>query len=242
VFSLDRFLFEHISAEIGYRQLHRAFASTAFRRENRYNAGSIVDAAVINWDRGWVSITTAGGIGAPPPPLYAWDLLVEVAEARQHDEGLAQGAADMAFTLTGLPIGLTADQLVAKLRPRLNEQQDKLSELLVGSSGLASSGADVFYQPATGGDGALLFRNTADGGGGVTYARPGFFSDAQLTQKVSVTAPAFGVTDSTHEKVAAKVGATYYAAEQDGTVFEILVKERDPDSVGLEVRRPGVIQ
>ncbi|MEY4514980.1 MAG: hypothetical protein RLZZ450_7102, partial [Pseudomonadota bacterium] len=32
-FSLDRFLFEHISAEIGYRQLHRAFESTAFRRE-----------------------------------------------------------------------------------------------------------------------------------------------------------------------------------------------------------------
>lgn len=241
-FSLDRFLFEHIAAEIGYRQLHRNFEATAFKRENRYNAGSIVDAAVIGWDRGWVSITTAGGLGAPPPPLYAWDLLVEVAEARLHDEGLAQGAADMAFTLTGLPIGLTADQLVAKLRPRLNEQQDKLSELLVGSSGLASSGADVFYQPATGGDGALLFRNDSDGGGGVTYPKHGFFSDAQLTQKVSVTGPAFGVTDNSHEKVAAKVGATYYAAEQDGTVFEILVKERDPDSIGIEVRRPGAIQ
>jgi hypothetical protein len=112
----------------------------------------------------------------------------------------------------------------------------------VGSSGLASSGADVFYQPATGGDGALLFRNDSDGGGGVTYAKHGFFSDAQLTQKVSVTGPAFGVTDNTHEKVAAKVGATYYAAEQDGTVFEIVVKERDPDSIGIEVRRPGAIQ
>jgi len=238
-FSLDRFLFEHISAEIGYRQLHRSFETTAFKHENRYNAGSIVDAAVIGWDRGWVSISTAGGIGAPPPPLYAWDLLVEVAEARLHDEGLAQGAADMAFPLKGLPIGLTADQLIAKLRPRLNEQQDKLSKLLVGSSGLASSGADVFYVPASGGDGALLFRNDADGGGGAKYPKPGFFADAQLTQKVSLTAPAFGTSDSTHEKVAAQVGSTYYAADQDGTVYELHVKERDPDSVGVEVRRPG---
>ena len=238
-FALPPYLFEHIAAELGYRQLHRAFEPENFMRVNRYDAGSISDAAVIEWNRGWVTIRTAGGLGAPPPPLYVWDLLMEVAEARLHDEGVAQGAGDMAFTLKGLPIGLTADELVERLRPKLSEQEAKLSELLVGSSGLATSRADVFYVPAEGGEGALLFRGPGDGGQQVVYPKPGFYADSALTQKVSVTSAAFGVADAVHEKVAAKLGATYYAADEEGAVFELKISERDMAGIGVEVRRVG---
>jgi Glucodextranase, domain B len=240
-FSLPAYLFENVAAEAGYRLFRRKYESTNFAKTDRYDAGSIVDAAVLDWDHGWVTIRTAGGLGAPPPPLYVWDFLMEVGEARLHDEGVAQGAGDMAFPLRALPVGLTADQLVEKLRPKLHEQEDKLSELLVGNAGLASSKADVYYVPADGMNGALLFRTADDAGGGVSYASPGFFSDAQLSQKVSVTGAAYGSTDAVHEKVEAKVGAVYYMQDEDGVTYELRIKDRDSTSIGVEVRRPGVI-
>jgi hypothetical protein len=236
-FAQPKWLFENIAAEAGYRLFHRKYEAMSFAKVDRYDAGSIMNAAVLAWDHGWVTITTAGGIGAPPPPLYVWDFLMEVGEARLHDEGVAQGAGDMAFPLRQLPIGLTADQLVEKLRPKLNEQEDKLSELLVGDAGLASSKADIYYVPSAQG-GALLFRLPADGSGGVSYAKPGFFSDAQLTQKVSSTAAGFGVMDGTHEKVEAKVGAVYYAQDEDGMTYQLKVVDREAQSVGVEVRKP----
>ncbi|HEX6241361.1 MAG TPA: hypothetical protein VFZ61_10725 [Polyangiales bacterium] len=237
-FALPPYLFEHIAAEIGYRQLHRAFAEQNFQRENRYDAGSIKDAAVIGWSRGWVSIRTAGGLGAPPPPLYAWDLLMEVAQARRHD-GVPEGMGDMAFALEKLPIGLSADQLIEKLRPKLAEQETKLSELLVGNSGLASSAADVFYLRNEQGQGALVYRGPNDGGEARTYPKPGFFSDAGLTQKVSTTAAAFGLADTTHEKAAATQGAVYYVADESGAAFELKVSEQTADGIGVEVRKLG---
>lgn len=237
-FALPSYLFENIAAEIGYRQLHRAFEADGFKRTNRYDAGSIVDAAVIDWDRGWVTIRTAGGLGAPPPPLYAWDLLMEVAEARLHDDGVAEGQGDMAFALKDLPVGLTADELVAKLRPKLAEQEDKLSKLLVGTTGLASSGADLYFVPSATG-GALLFRAPNDGGETRDYPKPGFFADAALTQKVSSTAKAFGLTDELHEKVAAQAGATYYAADESGNVFQLTLSAQGGGGIGVEVRAVG---
>ncbi|HUS62155.1 MAG TPA: hypothetical protein VMY34_08155, partial [Acidimicrobiales bacterium] len=76
-FDIASWMFESVAVEAGYRMYHRAYATDAFKRTIHYDAGSIEDAAVVNWDRGWVSIATAGGIGDPPAPLYAWDLLME---------------------------------------------------------------------------------------------------------------------------------------------------------------------
>jgi hypothetical protein len=238
-FALAPYLFENISAEIGYRQLHRAYADQSFKRELHYDAGSIVDAAVISWDRGWVSIRTAGGLGAPPPPLYAWDLLMEVAQARLHDNGVAEGAGEMAFSLSALPVGISADQLIAKLRPKLSEQETKLSELLVGNSGLASSDADLYYLRGAEGEGALLYRGAKDGGETRSYPKPGFFADSALTQKLSSTAAGFGIDDTSHEKVAARLGATYYVADETGAVFELKLSELTAEGVGVEVRQLG---
>ena len=241
-FDIPTWLFEHIAVESGYREYREAFAVDDYKRTIKYDAGSIQNAAVVSWDRGWVSIATAGGIGDPPPPLYAWDLLMEVAQVRLHDSGLGEGEANMAFALEDLSIGLTADQLVEKLRPKLHEQETELSELFVGELGLAASTADVFYVPANGKEGALLFRAEGDSAASYDYKSPGFFSDEKLTTKVSTLGDAGGVSDAKHEKVPAKLGATYYVGDETGSVYAIEIAERKNADIGVNVRRVEAIQ
>jgi hypothetical protein len=241
-FDIPTWLFEHIAVESGYREYRSAFAVDAYKRTIAYDAGSIQNAAVVTWDRGWVSITTAGGIGDPPPPLYAWDLLMEVAQVRLHDSGLAEGEGNMAFALENLSIGLTADQLVEKLRPKLHEQESELSELFVGELGLAASSADLFYAPAQGKEGALLFRAKGDSEASYDYAKPGFFSDDKLSVKVSTLGAAGGVTDDAHEKVPAKLGATYYVGDETGATYAVEIAERKDSEIGVNVRRVEAIQ
>jgi hypothetical protein len=240
--SVSPWYFEHQTVEIGYRMFFQNFAAQSYQNELKYDAGSIANAAVIDWDHGWVHITTAGGIGAPPPDIYAWDLLMEVAQVRLHDNGVPEGQADMAFTLDDLSIGLTADQLVAKLRPQLAAQQDKLSDLFVGDTGLAASSADLFYAPAKGDSGALLFRAPGDSDDAYPYPKPGFFADKELTKKISTTAAAGGVTDKAHEKVAAEVGKTYYACDESGHIFELVIAQRQDDQIGVQVAPAGALR
>jgi hypothetical protein len=241
-FDIPTWLFEHIAAESGYREYRELFATDAYQRTLRYDTGSIQNAAVVTWNRGWVSITTAGGIGDPPPPLYAWDLLMEVAQVRLHDSGLSEGQANMAFALEDLSIGLTADQLVEKLRPKLHEQEAELSKLFVGDLGLASPRADVFYVPAEGKEGALLFRAKADSEADYTYPKPGFYSDEKLTIKVSTLEAVGGVADDSHEKVVAKLGATYYVCDEQGSTYALDISERKNSQIGVNVRKVEAIQ
>jgi hypothetical protein len=234
-YSVAPWFFEQSAVETGYRMFARSFMDRDYKRTLRYDAGSIVDAAVVDWDKGWVTITTAGGIGAPPPPLYAWDLLMEIAQVRLHDEGLSEGEANMAFSLEDLPIGLTAEQLIEKLRPKLAEQERRLSELFVGDLGLAESRTDVFYVPADGAEGALLFRAASDSEGELPYTKPGFFADSQLTDKVSTTLAVGGVDETLHEKIAAALGSIVYAEDESGRVYRIEIAARDGRRVGLHV-------
>ncbi len=245
-YGVSPWFFEHSTIEIGYRMLSKLAPETNYKRTLRYDAGSIKDAAVINWDRGWVNITVAGGVAPTPPPMYAWDLLMEVAQVRLHDNGVPEGQADMAFTLDNLSVGLTADELVERLRPRLAEQETELSELFVGDMGLAKSNADIFYAAKPGEVGALMFRAPNDSEEDYPYTTPGFFSDPELTDKVSTTDEVGGIDDPEHEKVPATLGATYYVSDEASDVFAVTVAERDGDRIGLRVvqvaRAAGVTQ
>lgn len=230
-------LFEQVAVEAGYQMYGSSFAAKAYKRQLRYDAGSIKDATVIDWNRGWVSIATAGGIGAPPPPLYAWDLLMEVAQVRLHDNGVAEGKAKMAFSLDDLSIGLKAEQLIEKLRPHLAAQESELSDVLAGDIGRANSRADLFYVTAPRADGALLFRAQGKSDVAYPYAKPGFYADAKLSEKVSTTKATAGVSETAHEKVPAKLGAIYYAQDDTATVYQIEVVARDGLRVGLRVTK-----
>lgn len=232
---VDPWLFEHIAVEAAYRQFHRHYPDDGFARVLRYDAGAITDAAVIDWDHGWVSISTAGGVGNPPAPVYIWDFIMEVAQVRLHDGNIPEGDANMGFDLTEVPIGLTAEQLVDKLQPSLHEQEDVLSEQLVGDLGLAVPRAELFYMPAEGKSGALAFPAAEDSAAEYAYVRPGFFSDAKLTDKVSKTGKVGGVEETLHEKVPAKVGAVYYVADEEDVVYQVTIAERDGERIGLRI-------
>lgn len=238
VWSLAPWLIERIVAETAYRQLHARFMATAYARTLRYDAGSIRDAAVIDWARGWVTIRTSGGIGSPPPPTYVWDVLSEVAQVRLHDGGVVEGAANTAFTLQRVPIGLTADELVRSLRPTLMAQRDELSRRLVGAGALAASAVDVYFVPSSdaAASGFLFFRSAADGAG-PTYRTVGFFEDAALTRRASVATALAGTTDTTHEKVLATPGRVVFSRDDSGAVFQLTVLDRTSEGLRVRVAR-----
>lgn len=219
---------EHLVAESVYRASRDRFAASGYRRELHYGAGAVENAATMVWERGWITITTSGGLGDPPPPFHAWDLLTEVAQLRLHDGGLAEGEADVEFVLRQLPVGLTADELVEALRPTLQEQEALLSELLLGESGITQSECDFYLEPATdGGEAWLVFREPGDTADNVVYPRSGFFADLALSERISERVVASGSDDTTHEKLRARTGQQAFFADDSGAVFRLRVVNGD---------------
>jgi hypothetical protein len=239
---------ENIVAEVAYRGFRDTFAPS-YQNDLSYDAGSIMDAATLHWDRGWISVVTKAGLGDPPPPLYAWDLLSEVAQVRLHDGGIAEGAAATRFTLNKLPIGLTADQLIAKIRPSLQARQAQLSAALIGTRGLATSGVDLFLvRDAQSGTNQLVFRGPSDGADASSgpppypYTRPGFFADAALSQAVDQVGAVPGAVDSAARHYVAVSGpgqALYFKApDAQGVerVYLLGVKEQSAAGVTVTIR------
>ncbi|MBC7171272.1 MAG: hypothetical protein H5U40_02535 [Polyangiaceae bacterium] len=226
---------ERIVAETAYRQYHPLFSSNNYLRSLRYDAGSIKDAAVIDWNRGWVTINTSGGIGDPPPPTYVWDILSEVAQLRLHEGGIPEGGVNLAFLLEKLPIGLDAAGLIEALRPKLQSQAGELADRLVSPDGLVASGVDFYFVAGNDGPGLLFFRAAGDAAGTYTYDAPGFYSDAARTTKVSTTNALPGTNDTTHEKIVPSEGARYFFADDGGDVYELEIVTVDAEGVALRV-------
>ena len=227
-------LLERFVAEAAYARYHDAWADSGFRQTFTYDAGSIEDIARIEWDRGWVEITTAGGLGDPPPPAYVWDTLVEIAQVRLHDGGLEEGDANLAFELT-VPIGFTADELIASLRPSLEAQAETIAERLVGAGVRVVPRADIFVDTARSGALVLFFRAPEDTPEiAYPYERPGFYADEDLSDLRSTVDPLAGHDDRLHHKVAPAVGDVYFAADEVGDVFRIEIVGFD--AAGLDVR------
>jgi hypothetical protein len=182
---------------------------------------------------GWVTLETFTGIGNPPPPAYVWDLLLEIAQVRLHDGGLAEGEADAEVTLRDLPLGLGADAFVAQIRDNLAANPGALLELAVALTDNTVGDADVFYvrSDADGRD-YLYFVAPVDmrrGPDGLpareyAYARPGFFADEALSTKVSSTAAVDG--DVLHEKIAIAPGDVLYVEDDAGAVFRLDVGDK----------------
>jgi hypothetical protein len=218
-------LFEHLVIDAVYQGNRARFASEGYRHTFRYSVGAIDPAATVTWDKGWISMTTAGGLGSPPPPAYFWDHLLEAAQKRLHDQGVTEPAR-MQFALTRIPLGLTGAQLKERLRPQMEAQKADLSRILLGDQ--TSNDRMVAFFRAKGTDGAdyLYFLAPADIPA-VTpypYTRPGFFRDAALTDKASSTAAGTS-GDAVHEKVAAAAGSTYFIRGIDGKAYRVELVE-----------------
>ncbi len=230
-------LLERAVAEAAFMTYHQLWSDDGYRRELSYDAGSIEDAASVSWDRGWVVVDTPGGLGNPPEPAYIWETLLEIAQVRLHDGGLAEGEADVQFDLT-IPVGFTADELVERLRPELARQSDAIAADLLGSGVLVHSEADIFFAPSSAGP-VIFFRADEDEPEfEFEYPQVGFFADAGLTQRISSTNPVGNLDDSVHHKLLVAEGDEFYAVDEDGTVHLLRVSSATPRRVALEVREP----
>jgi hypothetical protein len=241
--SLPRWELESITAEALYRQYHARFASQGFMRERRWDAGDIMDAARILWGRGWLTITTIAGVGAPPAPLYVWDMLLEVAQIRLHDGGIPEGQANVRFTLRDIALGIDAATIIEASRPTLQAQREELSSRLVGAGGgLVPSSVDLFFMPSSSPSpelpGFLFFRAPQDEPEQpYPWRAPGFFADAALTQRLSTTGSLPGADDTIHEKIAARAGVTAYFEDRAGDVYELKIVRVGAEGVALTVER-----
>jgi hypothetical protein len=191
---------------------------------------------------GWTSFETLLDLGEPPPPQYVWETISEVAQVALHKFGnttLAEGRVNVAFTLRNVNVGLTADSIRAAMRPRLQEQRSKLSQRLLGDYKKNNGAVDFYYRRGADGAPYVFFVAPEDPlPTAATHAKPGFFSDAALTNKVSTKDPGSS-GDSSHEKLAIKTGeSVVYMSDAGGQVVRLrFVVGTDPKEIAVFLAR-----
>lgn len=174
-----------------------------------------------------------------PTPQYLWELLGEVAEVAIHDTDgdkiadIEPGKANPLFTLFGVGIGLTAEDMIAQIRPKMQEQADEVANVILGKYWKNNKKLDFYYRrPAEGGAPYLYFvaesdLRPSDDDPGVlaeyTYAKPGFFSCREMTDGCKVSATAIdGLADTSHEKYQLPEGESVLYVEDDaGKAYEV---------------------
>ena len=193
---------------------------------------------------GWTEMTTFTDIGNPPPPAYFWDVLSEVAQVRLHDPAkiggtpLAEGDANVEFTLRDIKIPLDQDALLKGIQDNFAANPDALADITELLNDNADGDADFYYyrpDPKNGADvqGDYLYfvteddlRKDADGAPVRAYAykHPGFYADAGLKQKLSKTTAIDG--DDTHEKLKVSPGQVVFSEDDAGHVYQIAVGDK----------------
>lgn len=177
---------------------------------------------------GWTNFDIIFNIGNPPKDQYLWELIGEVAQVALHNIGattVPEGQANVAFTLSDIPVGLTAEQIRQAVRPYLQDQAPELSKSLLGDYAKNNGAVDLFYQRGDDGAPYLFFIAASDPRpvDAYAYTRVGFFDDLALTQKASSTADG-GSGDTTHEKLKLTPGdRTVYLADDTGKVHRLRI-------------------
>ncbi len=187
----------------------------------------------------------------PPPPSYFWDILIEVAQVRLHDGGIAEGDADIELTLRDVPVGVTTEDLVASIKSNLAADPAPLTDIAEIINDNAEGDPDFYYyqpslsNPANVQGDYLYFVapvdiRTDDYNIPVRpfddYVSPGFYADAGLTQKVSDKQ--LIDDDSVHEKVKISEGDTLYIQDDEGRRFKIEVGPKPSEhKVALDITR-----
>ena len=192
---------------------------------------------------GWAQFQTLLNLGAPPPDQYLWELINEVAQVALHrlpSSTIPEGQANVAFTLKGIPVGLTADQIRASVRPTMQAQASTLSDMLLGDYAANNGAVDFYYRRGADGVPTVYFVAPGDPRPVATYgyAHPGFFQDPGLTTKASSLVIA-GSGDTTHEKLRLSAGETVvYAQNEAGQVYRLrFVVGADPTQIVVHVAR-----
>jgi hypothetical protein len=233
VWAVDPWLLEHtIAAGARNDYIERTF-------DGRYLLG-LASVSLGPTPPGWISYGVPLNLGDPPEDQYVWETILEVAQVALHDTPfatIAEGAANVAFTLSDVPVGLTGTEAAERVRPQLQEQRSALSNALLGDYKKNSDTADFYYRRAESGVPHLFFVAPADMKDGQAYAyeHPGFFRTSKLEGKLSGTQIP-GLSDTTHEKLAIVTDeTTVYFQDENGITHRTRIL-RDSASEDLEVQ------
>ncbi|RMH00537.1 MAG: hypothetical protein D6705_00060 [Deltaproteobacteria bacterium] len=177
---------------------------------------------------GWSRYDILFDIGNPPEPQYLWETIGEVAQVRMHDNQFAEfpeGAADVEFTLYDIPVGMTGAEAAEAVRPALQAQASKLSDILLGDFKKNNGTVDFYYRRASDGKAYVFFvapEDLADGAD-YPYVSPGFYAQPNLAAASKLSAREMpGVGDTLREKLSLEAGETVvYAEGLDGRVRRI---------------------
>ncbi|MGB1277549.1 MAG: hypothetical protein ACPG77_17535, partial [Nannocystaceae bacterium] len=154
------------------------------------------------------------------------------------------------YALKGLDIGLTADDLVAQIRQSLEDQEELMSELILGRYWKNNHALDFYYRRASDDNLYMFFANhedlrpdpnDADSAYQPTYEKPGFFACPELNDSCkSSQLNVAGVSDVSHEKLALKSGwNNVYVQDDLSSVYEVrfyVPENREPTKIWAYVR------
>lgn len=227
--------FESILAEMARRTVERI---SDHCDDYELGTGAVAFSACID-EAGWVTLDTFNDIGSPPDPAYLWDVNLEIGQARLHDGGLAEGEADVQFTVENVSVGVPPEQLIEQLKTNIRAQPEVLREFATLLLDNAQGDADFFYRRENDED-RLVFVTPADirldeDGDPVrpyAYEAVGFFADDRLSDRVSAEG------DDGRESVVVEPGDVLYVGDDEGAVFRIDVGDKPSRArVELDVTR-----
>ena len=195
---------------------------------------------------GWTEFRVLFNLGNPPLDQYVWGLIAEVAQVALHSPpagSIAEGDANVEFTLQGIEVGMTADDIRRATRPSLQAQASDLSERLLGDFSRNNGRVDFYFRRGADGAAYVFFAAPEDPRPGEAYGydRPGFYAEPSRTTLVS-SLIIEGSGDDAHQKLRLPLGETVvYAEDEAGELYRLrFVAGPGPDD--LEVwssrRRP----
>jgi hypothetical protein len=193
---------------------------------------------------GWALFDIFLNLGNPPKDQFVWELINEVAQVALHTPpagDIAEGNADVAFTLHDIAIGVTGPQIAESVRPYLQDQSAKIAQLLLGDYWKNNGPVDFYYRRGSDGLPYLFYVAQDDLPPGATYnhPNPGFFTcpEVQPSCKASATDIA-GAGDTLREKVRLEPGETVlYLQDDTGTLYRtrFIVPEGDAKEITVRV-------
>lgn len=234
LWSLPPHTLEYITAYAAYLDYGN------LRVNNCYAACAITEISIgQNGDpAGWTRFGVPLNLG--PQDQYVWEFITEVAQIALHGEDnrlFDEGDVDVKFTLGGVVTGITGEEAAEAARPFLQQQGPALARFILGNFRERSGAVDVYYRRADDGTAMLFFVAPEDLAEGQPYgwARPGFYADAALTEKLSATALP-GVADTTHEKLAVQAGEqTVYIEDDAGRRYALRIEAASAGHPSIDV-------
>ena len=112
---------------------------------------------------GWTVFTIKVEGETAPAAQFLWELLLEVAQVAVHDPDgdgkldIEEGKARPVFELHKVSIGLTAEQMIAEIRPNLQAQAEFIAKTILGKFWKHNDHLDFYYRRGADGGAPILF-------------------------------------------------------------------------------------